>query len=47
MTGIPFGEVSIKGIKQKKQVTTLQSLYSTRKVGKDKVTIDPLTLFWG
>lgn len=44
MTGIPFGEVSIK---QKKQVTTLQSLYSTRKVGKDKVTIDPLTLFWG
>ena len=45
MTGIPFGEVFGEGIKQKKQVTTLQSLYSTRKVGKDKVTIDPLTLF--
>ena len=42
MTGMPFGEVSLK---QKNQVTTLQSLHSTIKVGKDKVTIDPLTLF--
>lgn len=37
-----FGEVSFK---RKKQIKSLQSLYSEVQVGDEKVTIDPLTLF--
>lgn len=42
ITGKSFATCSFK---RKNQVTTLQRLYSSVKIGDEKVTIDPLTLF--
>ena len=42
ITGKTFANCSFK---RKNQITTLQSLYSSVKIGDEKVTIDPLTLF--
>ena len=42
LDGKAFGEISFK---RKQQVRTMQSLYSEVKVGDEKITIDPLTLF--
>lgn len=42
ITGKSFATCSFK---RKNQVTTLQSLYSSVKIGDEKVTIHPLTLF--
>ena len=42
ITGESFSTCSFK---RKNQIVTLQSLYSSVKIGNEKVTIDPLTLF--